>query len=412
MDRAAAAALDAASPLADTRDRFDLPDDLIYLDGNSLGALPRGVAERVAAMIHDEWRTDLVRSWNAHGWWDLPAAVGDKLAPIIGAAAGTVSVGDGVTVQLYKALGAAVRMDDTRRVIVSEPGNFPTDSYIIDAVADQFGLTVRWWDRETEPDIRNVVDTDVAVVALCHVDYRTGFAHDGSDVTDAAHDVGALMLWDLCHSAGAMDVRLDEWDVDFAVGCTYKYLNAGAGSPGFIVVGPHLQQVAHNPIPGWHGHADPFALEHEYRPAPGVTRMRSGSSPIIALTALDAALDAFDGVSMADVRATSLSLTETFLELADDRLTEFGVEPVVPRLHTQRGSQVCLRIPDEAYGFVQALVARGVIGDFREPDLARFGFAPLYVRHVDVWDAVDHMAAVLSSREHHRPEHTTRQKVT
>jgi kynureninase len=412
MDRAAAVALDEASPLAGTRDRFDLPDGLIYLDGNSLGALPRGVADRVASFVRTEWGTDLIRSWNDHGWWDLPLTVGDKLTPVIGAGPGTVVAGDGVTVQLYKALGASARLDRARTVIVSEPGNFPTDSYVIDAVAEQFGLTVRWWDRATVPDIREVLDTDVAVVALCHVDYRTGFAHDGSGVTDAAHDVGALMLWDLCHSAGALDVRLEEWRADLAVGCTYKYLNAGAGSPGYVYVDRKLQHVVENPIPGWHGHAAPFALEPDYRPARGIARMRTGSSPIIALTALDAALDAFVGVAMTDVRATSLSLTDLFIALTEERLGPFGVEPVTERQHSRRGSQVCLRVPADAYGFVQALIARDVIGDFREPDLARFGFAPLYVRHADVWDAVDHMAAVLEHGEHLLPEHTTRRPVT
>lgn len=412
MDRAAAAALDEASPLAGTRDRFDLPEDVIYLDGNSLGALPRGVPERVAEVVRAEWGGDLIRSWNDHGWWDLPLAVGDRLAPLIGAGAGTVSVGDCTTVQLYKALGAAARLDDTRTVVVSEPINFPTDSYVIDAAAEQFGLTVRWWDRTADPDIREVLDTDVAVVALCHVDYRSGFAHDGSDVTDAAHDAGALMLWDLCHAAGAVDVRLEEWGADLAVGCTYKYLNAGPGAPAYVYVDRKLHHLVRQPIPGWHGHAAPFALEPTYRPAPGIGKMQTGAQPIIAVAALDAALDAFDGVDMADVRATSLSLTDTFVALAEERLGSFGVEPVVPRLHTQRGSQVCLRVPEEAYGFVQALIVRGVVGDFREPDLARFGFAPLYIRHVDVWDAIDHMAAVLADGEHRLPEHTARRQVT
>lgn len=411
MDRSHAEALDRDDPLHRFRDRFDIPDGLIYLDGSSLGPLPRGVTERVADVVARQWGHDLIRSWNTHGWWDLPAAVGGKLELLIGAEAGTVTVGDSTSVQLFKLLVAGLRLRAGRGLIVTEPGSFPTDSYIIDSVARLTGSTVRWWSADDQPDIRAVLDDDVAVVSLCHVDYRLGRMHDGADITAAAHDAGALTLWDLCHSAGAVDVDLDGWAADLAVGCGYKYLNGGPGAPAFAYAAPRWHDQLDQPLTGWFGHAAPFALERDYRPAEGIRRVQSGTTPVLGMVSLDAALDAFDGVPMADLRAKSLALTDLFVALADDRLAPYGVTAEVPRSHRHRGSQVCLRLP-EAYGFVQALIARGVIGDFREPDLARFGFAPLYTRFTDVWDAVEHMTAVLRGQEHERPEHTTRAPVT
>lgn len=411
MDRAAAEALDHADPLRHLRQRFELPDDVIYLDGNSLGPLPVGVRERVAEVVTQQWGHDLIRAWNTHGWFDLPAAVGAKLAPLVGAAPDSVSVGDATSVQLFKLLAAGARLRPGRNVVVTEPGNFPTDSYIVAGVARMLGLTVRWWSAADQPDIRAVLDDDVAVVSLCHVDYRLGTMHDGPAVTTAVHDAGAIMLWDLCHSVGAVEVDLDGWDADLAVGCGYKYLNGGPGAPAFGYVNRRWHDALDQPIPGWHGHAAPFALERDYRPAAGARRLQTGSTSVIAAAALDAALDAFDGVAMSDVRAKSLALTDLFVALADERLAAYGVTAEVPRDHARRGSQVCLRHP-EAYGFVQALIARGVIGDFREPDLARFGFTPLYLRFADVWDTVEHMVAVLDGGEHLRPENLTRAAVT
>ncbi len=412
MDRSTALDLDRADPLAHARDRFDLPDGLIYLDGNSLGPLAVGVRERVADVVSRQWGHDLILGWNTHGWFfELPPAVGAKLARLVGAAPDSVSVGDSTSVQLFKLLVAAARMRPGRSVIVTEPGGFPTDSYIISSVADLLGLTVRWWSIEDDPDIAAVLDDTVAVVSLCHVDYRLGHMHDGPGVTRAVHDAGALMLWDLSHSAGAVEVDLAGWGADLAVGCGYKYLNGGPGAPGYAYVRPDLVGAVEQPITGWHGHAVPFALERDYRPAPGVRRLQTGTTSVIALAALDAALDAFADVSTDVLRSKSLALTDYFLSLADHRLARFGATPEAPRTHAERGSQVCLRLP-EAYGFVQALIARDVIGDFREPDLARFGFAPMYLRFVDVWDAVDRMVAVLDAREHERPEHTTRAAVT
>ncbi|WP_035812106.1 kynureninase [Jiangella gansuensis] len=411
MDRAHAEALDRDDPLRSLLERFELPDGVIYLDGNSLGPLPRGVAERMSRLVGHEWRDALITSWNTHGWYDLPATVGAKLEPLLGAAPGTVTVGDSTSVQLFKLLVAAARLRPGRRVVVTEPGNFPTDSYVVDGVARLLGLTVRWWSAADSPDLATVLDDDVAVVSLCHVDYRLGRMHDGPAVTAAVHEAGAVMLWDLCHSAGAVDVDLAGWDADLAVGCGYKYLNGGPGAPAFVYVAPRWLDAIEQPVTGWFGHADPFALERDYRPAAGVRRMLSGTTPVLGVAALDAALDAFAGVSMAEVRRKSLALTDLFLELTAERLASYGVVAEVPRAHAERGSQVCLRLPG-AYGFVQALIGRRVIGDFREPDLARFGFAPLYVGFADVYDAVSHMVEVLAGREHERPENTARAAVT
>lgn len=411
MDRSTAEALDDDDTLARTRARFVIPAGLIYLDGNSLGPLPRGVRDRVNEVITQQWGNDLITSWNRHGWWDLPDTVGAKIAPLIGAQPDNVVVSDATSVQLFKLLAAAARLRPDRSVIVTEPGSFPTNSYIAASVAEVMGLTVRWWDAADEPDISAVLDEDVAVVSLCHVDYRLGWMHDGAAVTRAVHDVGALVLWDLCHSAGAVEVELDAWDADLAAGCGYKYLNGGPGAPSFAYVNRRLIDVIAQPISGWHGHAAPFALERDYRPQDGIRRMQTGSNSVLAMAALDAALDAYEGVSMAEVRAKSLALTDFFVDLVEQRLGEYGVVPETPRAHAARGSQACVRL-DNAYGFVQALIKRGVIGDFREPNLARFGFTPLYLRFVDVWDAVDHMVQVLDGQEHELPENTTRAPVT
>ncbi len=408
MTRDDALARDHDDPLAALRDRFELPSGLIYLDGNSLGPLPVGVRERVAAVVADEWGRDLITSWNRHDWIRLPTRVGTKIGRLVGAPAGTVAVGDSTSVQLFKLLVAALRLRPDRTVIVTEPGNFPTDSYIAASVARLAGGRIRWCDPD---DVAASLDDDVAALALTHVDYRTGRMHDAAALTAAAHDAGALACWDLCHSAGAVPVDLADWNVDLAVGCGSKYLNGGPGAPAFAYVHPRWQQDLDQPLTGWLGHAAPFALERDYRPAAGIARMQVGTPQVLSLAALDTALDAFDGVPMADVRAKSLALTEYFADLASERLGAFGVSVVMPRDPARRGSQVCLRHP-EAYRFVQALIARGVIGDFRSPDLARFGFAPLYVRYVDVWDAVDHAASVLRDREWDRPEYAAHAAVT
>jgi kynureninase len=408
MTRDDAVARDLADPLAPLRDRFVLPDGLIYLDGNSLGPLPVGVRERVTAVVTQQWGNALIASWNAHDWMRLPTLVGAKIARLIGAPDGTVVAGDSTSVQLFKLLIAATRLRPDRKVIVIDPATFPTDAYIAASVARLTGREIRWCEPS---DVEASLDEDVAVLALTHVDYRTGRMHDAGVLTGAAHSVGALVCWDLCHSAGAADVELTGWDADFAIGCGYKYLNGGPGAPAFAYVHPRWHDSLDQPLTGWLGHADPFAFEQSYRPAPGIERVRTGTPEVLSMSAFDAALDAFDGVSMADLRSKSLALTDYFILLAVERLTPYGVSIEAPLEHERRGSQVCLRHPD-AYGLVQALIARGVVGDFRVPDLARFGFAPMYTRFVDVWDAIDRAAAVLAGDEFARAEYLTRKWVT
>ncbi|HEX2175960.1 MAG TPA: kynureninase [Nocardioidaceae bacterium] len=396
---------DVDDPLAFARERFALPDGLVYLDGNSLGALPRTVSGRVRRVVEQEWGGDLIGAWNSAGWMDLPARVGARLAPLVGARPDEVVAADSTSVNLFKLLVAAARMRPDRRVIVTEPTTFPTDGYIAASVAGTLGLELRWCDPA---DPLAAVDRDTAVLALTHVDFRTGRMYEMERITAAAHDVGALVLWDLCHSAGAVPVDLDGVGADLAVGCTYKYLNAGPGAPAYCFVAAGLQAQVDQPLTGWMGHAEPFAMDREYTPAPGVDRMRAGSPPILGLAALDAALDAFDGVGMSDLRDKSLGLTSLFIALVREHS---DLEVVTPDQPEVRGSQVSLRHP-EAYGLVQALIARGVVGDFRTPDIARFGFAPLYVRHVDVWDAVDALRRVLENREYADPAYSVRAAVT
>jgi len=408
MKRDDAVGRDLADPLGHLRNRFELPDGLIYLDGNSLGPLPVGVGERVAAVVTDEWGSDLITSWNTHDWIGLPARAGVKIARLIGAAEDTVVVGDSTSVQLFKLLVAATRLRPGRRVIVTDATMFPTDSYIASSVARMTGSEIRWCEPS---DVAASLDEDVAVLALTHVDYRSGRMHDAAALTAAAHAVGALACWDLCHSAGVVPVELAQWNADLAVGCGYKYLNGGPGAPAFAYVHPRWHDLLDQPLTGWLGHAEPFAFEQNYRPAPGIAKVLTGTPSVLSMSALDAALDAFDGVSMAELRAKSLALTDYLIALADEHLTPYGVTVEAPREHGRRGSQVCLR-HSEAYGLVQALIARGVVGDFRAPDLARFGLAPMYVRFVDVWDAVEQAVAVLASKEFANGEYATRKLVT
>jgi len=401
-----AVALDDKDPLAHCRARFRLPRGVIYLDGNSLGALPVGVAKRIDDVIEREWGADLVTSWNRNGWWDAPRRVGERLGLLIGAEPGEVVVGDSTSVNLYKLLVGALRLRPGRGVVVTQEENFPTDLYIAQSVASQVGATIRFADPEV---VKASLDDDVAVVMLTHVNYRTGAMHDLARVTADAHAAGALMLWDLCHSAGAVPVDLGAARADLAVGCGYKYLNGGPGAPSFVYVAERHQDAFQQPLTGWHGHARPFAMEGRYEAAPGISRVLAGTPAVLSMAALESALDAFDGVTVHDLRAKSVGLTQLFIELVDERLP--GFEVVTPRHPDARGSQVSLRHPD-AYPMVQALIARGVIGDYREPGILRFGCAPLYLRHVDVWDAVDHLAKVVATNEWRRPEHAVRDAVT
>lgn len=406
---ARAADLDAHSALAHTRELFRLPEGVVYLDGNSLGALPRAVPEAVARVVSHEWGERLIRSWNEADWWGAQTRVGDAVGRLVGAAPGQVVVGDSTSVNLFKAVVGAARLRPGRRVVLTDPASFPTDLYMTEAAARVEGLEVRRvTPGEAVAAIREVGD-DLAVAAYSHVDYATGELWDLQAITAAAHEVGALACWDLCHSAGVIDVGLDEGGADVAVGCGYKYLNGGPGAPAFLYVAARHQSTFDQPLTGWFGHARPFEMARDYEPAPGIDRVRVGTPPLLSVLALEAALTAYVGLDITDVRAQSLSLTGTFI----DALDALGVrlQVATPLDASRRGSQVSLRHP-QAYAVVQALIARGVIGDFREPDIVRLGFAPLYVTHVDSVRAAAHLRDVLESREYEHAEHARRGAVT
>ncbi len=384
-------ALDAADLLARHRAQFDVPDGLIYLDGNSLGAQPKSVPA-AAGVVLDEWQNQLIGGWRQAGWWELPLVVGDKIGRIIGAGPGQVLACDTTTVNLYKTISAAVALRPDRSVILSEEIGFPTDQYIVDSVAGRTGRTVRKVPRgESATDY---LDDSVAVAVLGQVDFRTAALLDIPTTTAAVHDAGALVLWDLSHSAGVIPISLDADDADFAVGCTYKYLNGGPGAPAYLYVNERILSATVQPLQGWLGHADPFLMTNEYEPAPGVRRFLTGTQPIVALRVLDASLDVYLDVDIAAVRAKGIHLTGLFIQLVDERCAGLGLDLISPRPAELRGSQVSLRHPD-AVPVYERLVANGVRGDFRSPDILRFGFAPLYVSYADVWDAVEVLQAVL-----------------
>ncbi|MEO7979618.1 MAG: kynureninase [Sporichthyaceae bacterium] len=406
--RTLAADLDEADPLRTVRDRFVLPEGVVYLDGNSLGALPAGVQEVVRDVVERQWGRDLITSWNVHDWWAAPRRVGARLARLVGAQDDEVIVADSTSANLFKVLVAAARLRPGRDTLVVEPGNFPADLYVAESVSELLGLRLL---RVEPTEVATALGEDLAAVCFSHVDYRTGRAHDMAGVTAAVHAAGALAVWDLSHSAGALSVDLGGCGVDLAVGCGYKYLNGGPGAPAYVYVARRHQADVRSPLTGWTGHARPFAMEDSYQPAPGIDRMRNGTPPMLSLLALEAALSAFDGLEMTDVRAKSLSLTSLFLDLADEVLAPLGFQTVTPRDPDERGSQVSLR-HESAYGVVQALVARGVVGDYREPDLVRLGFAPLYVRHLDVVRAVEATAAAVAAGEHLDARWSRREAVT
>jgi kynureninase len=438
--RASCQQLDAADPLAGLRGQFDLAaadaEGLIYLDGNSLGALPAAAAARVREAVEREWGAGLVRSWNTAGWIELATRLGDKIAPIIGAGRGEVVVADSTSANLYKVLSAAIALvqdgpsgassagtASTRRRIVSERSNFPTDLYIADTVARAGALELVLVDAD---DLPSVLDDRLAVLLLTHVNYRTGRMFRLAETTRAAHAAGAVVVWDLAHTAGAVPIELhgsgnvDE-AADFAVGCGYKYLNGGPGAPAFVWAHPrHLAWMDdrewRQPLSGWLGHAAPFAFTPEYRPAPGIARFICGTPPVISLAALECGIDTVLAAEpcggLAAIRAKSVALTDLFIELVESRCAGHGLSLVTPRDPADRGSQVSFAHPTDGYPMMQALIARGVVGDFRAPDILRFGFTPLYTRFVDVWDAVDRFRQVLESGEWREARFAVRSAVT
>ena len=408
------AALDADDSLAPMRQRFHLPDGVVYLDGNSLGAMPRATAARVAEVVTCEWGDGLIRSWNDAGWMDMPFRIGAKIARLIGAGEGNVIVADSTSVNLFKLLGAALAARPGRRTILSERGNFPTDLYMAEGLA---GLLDRGHQLRTveAPDtagaIAAAIDDDTAVVMLTHVNYHTGAMFDMKAITAAAHAKGALMLWDLAHSAGAVPVDLAGCDVDMAVGCGYKFLNGGPGAPAFLYVADHLLPTIRFPLTGWLGHAAPFAFEGTYRPAPGIAAAFVGSPAVISMSALEVGIDIALDAPMADLRAKSIRQTTVFADLVAQQCPGHNLVLASPTDATRRGSQICFAHPD-AYPIMQALIARGVIGDFRAPDILRFGITPLYLRFTDLWDAVAILRTVLETAEWQQDRFRARRKVT
>ena len=417
--REACLALDAADPLAPLRTLFTVPEGLIYLDGNSLGVLPAATPARVAQVVQQEWGQGLIRSWNDAGWMALAQRVGDKIARLVGAGAGELVVADSTSVNLYKVLSAALsvaRADSpSRRVVLSEPGNFPTDLYIAESLAAQHGCTLELVAPEGL-EARLAAGADVAVLMLTHVNYRNGRMHDMAGLTQAAHTAGALTIWDLAHSAGAVPVDLHRARADFAVGCGYKYLNGGPGAPAFVWVHPRHVERFWQPLAGWIGHAAPFEFTPGYRPAPGVSRYQCGTPPVLSLAALECGVDTVLAAEllggMAALRAKSLVLTRLFAARVEATCAGQGLRLVSPREDGERGSQVCLARDEGAYAIVQALIARGVIGDFRAPDVLRFGFTPLYIGYTQSWDAAEHLAQVMATGEWREARFAQRQAVT
>lgn len=393
---------------AATKAMFHLPEGVVYLDGNSLGPLPRAAAARVAQTVTDEWGQMLIGGWNKAGWMDQPSRIGDRIARLIGAEAGHVVMGDTLSIKVYQALAAALALNPTRRVILSDTGNFPSDLYMAEGLCRLLGpeFTVKTVAPE---DVLTAIDDTVAVTLITEVDYRTGRRHDMAALTARAHEMGALTIWDLAHSAGAFQVDLAQCRADFAVGCSYKYLNSGPGGPAFIYVAPrHIDHI--NPaLSGWLGHDAPFAFDLHYRAGAGIERMRVGTPPILQLAALESALDIWDHVDMADLRATSLALMDDYIAGVESACPDLIL--ATPRAHDQRGSQVSFRHP-QAYAIMQAMIAHGVVGDFRAPDIIRCGFTPLFIDKDDVARAVAIIADIMQNRLWDKPEFKTRAKVT
>jgi kynureninase len=408
--RASVRLLDLADPLAQMREQFFLPRGIVYLDGNSLGALPRSTRRRLNEVIQQEWGERLIRSWNESGWIEAPQRVGDKIARLVGAQPGEVIVADSTSINLFKTLAAALALRPDRRVILSTPDNFPTDLYMAQGLIKQLGVghELRLVARD---ELAESLSDEVAALMLTHINYQSGRILDMPGLTRKAHEQGALALWDLSHSAGALPVDLGSAEADFAVGCGYKYLNGGPGAPAFLYVAGRHQASFSQPLSGWMGHAQPFAFVPDYAPAEGIARYLCGTPAMLSLAALECGVDQLLEAEMAHIREKSLALTTLFIDLVESRLRRFGLELATPLDTAIRGSQVSFRHP-EGYAMMQALIHDGVIGDFRTPDIMRFGFTPLYLRYVDVWDAVSRLRRILVEKRWDRPAFQRRQKVT
>lgn len=408
--RASFVARDRTDPLAHTRDAFSLPPGVIYLDGNSLGALPKATAARVADMVERQWGTDLIRSWNTHDWIGAAARVGRKIAPLVGAEPDEVIVTDSTSVNLFKLASGAVGLRPDRRVILTESGNFPTDLYILQGLQRLLGdrVDLRICDRK---DLPAAIDGDTAAVILTHVHYKTGECWPMAEITARAHDAGALALWDLSHSAGALPIDLDGARADMAVGCGYKYFNGGPGAPSFVFVARRWQARLDTPLSGWMGHAAPFDFSDDYRPAADIRRQLCGTPGMLSLTALESGVDGFAGIDMVALSAKGHALSDLFISLVESRCAGHGLRLASPREAGQRGSHVSFSHP-MGYAIMQALIARGVIGDFRAPDILRFGFTPLYLSFTEVWDAVEILREVLETSAYLERRFSQRSAVT
>jgi len=393
---------------AKTKSMFHLPPDLVYLDGNSLGPLPKAAVARVGRTMQEEWGDMLITAWNQADWMNQPSRVGDRIGRLIGAPTGSVVMGDTLSIKVYQALASALEINDDRGIILSDSGNFPTDLYMAQGLVKSLdkGHELKLGEPE---EVESLLSEDVAVLMLTEVDYRTGRLHDMKTLTAKAHELGILTIWDLAHSAGALPVDLSAADADFAVGCSYKYLNSGPGGPAFIYVAPRLADQVRPALSGWLGHEAPFAFDLDYRPGAGIERMRLGTPPILQLAALEASLDIWDRVDMNDLRARSIELSDLFIELVESSCPE--LELASPRDASRRGSQVSFRF-EQGYAAMQALIERGVIGDFRAPDIMRFGFTPLYVDAEDVRNAAAIIAEVMLGRLWDRKAYFERSSVT
>ncbi|MDX9666743.1 kynureninase [Pseudomonas sp. P5_152] len=413
--RNACLALDAEDSLAPLREQFALPAGVIYLDGNSLGARPVAALERAQAVIAQEWGDGLIRSWNSAGWRDLPQRLGNRLASLIGAGDDEVVVTDTTSINLFKVLGAALKVQagraPERKVIVSESSNFPTDLYIAQGLMDllQQGYSLRLVD--TPEALAQAIDQDVAVVLLTHVNYKTGYMHDMAAMTALIHECGALAIWDLAHSAGAVPVDLRQADADYAIGCTYKYLNGGPGSQAFAWVSPKLCDLVAQPLSGWFGHVRQFDMESGYEPSKGIARYLCGTQPITSLAMVECGLDIFAQTDMRSLRRKSLALTDLFIQLVEERCAAYDLTLITPREHAKRGSHVSFEHP-QGYAVIQALIARGVIGDYREPRIMRFGFTPLYTSFTEVFDAVQILGEILDQETWAQAQFQVRHSVT